>query len=64
MYLQTSKTPTVQRSYHTRNLLFVFSLEQNPQISSSVNVFHHGHTHNYSIRSGSKNILDIPYSQT
>ena len=23
-----------------------------------------GHTHNYSTRSASKNILDIPYSQT
>ena len=47
-----------------QNCLFVFSLEQNPQLLSSFKVFHCGHNHNYSTRSASKNILDIPYSQT
>ena len=32
-------------------------------LSSFKNV-HSGHTHNYSTRSASKDILDIPYSQT
>ena len=47
-----------------QNCLFVFSLEQNPQLLSSFKIFHCGHTHNYSTRSANKNILDIPYSQT
>ena len=47
-----------------QNCLFVFSLEQNPQLLPSFKVFHCGHTHNYSTRSANKNILDIPYSQT
>ena len=42
-----------------QSCLFVLSLEQNPQL-----LFHCWHTHNYSTRSASKNILDIPYSQT
>ena len=41
----------------------VFSLEQNPQISSPFKAFHRGHTHNYSAKSGSKISLDKPYSQ-
>ena len=47
-----------------QNRLFVFSLEQIPQLLPSFKIFHCGHTHNYSARSTSKNILDIPYSQT
>ena len=47
-----------------QNCLFVFSLEQNPQLLSSFKIFHCGHAHNYSTRSASKNILDILYSQT
>ena len=47
-----------------QNCLFVFLLEQNPQLLSSFKIFRCGHTHNYATRSASKNILDIPYSQT
>ena len=46
-----------------QNCLFVFSLEQNPQLLSSFKIFHCGHTHNYSTRSANKNILDMPFSQ-
>ena len=30
-----------------KNSLFVFPLEQNPQLLSSFKIFHCGHTHNY-----------------
>ena len=40
----------------------MFSLVQNPQLSSSFKNVHCGHTHNFSTRSASKHILDIPYS--
>ena len=42
----------------------MFSLDKNPQLLFSFNFFHCGHTHSYSKRSASNNILDIPYSQT
>ena len=47
-----------------QNCLFVFLLEQNPQLLSSFKISDCGHTHNYSAGSANKNILDIPYSQT
>ena len=47
-----------------QNCLFVFLLEQNPQLLSSFKIFHCGHTYNYSTRSSNKNISDIPYSRT
>ena len=45
-----------------QNRFFVFV--QNAQLLSSFKIFHCGHTRNYAIRSASKKILDIPYSQT
>ena len=47
-----------------QNCIFVFSLKQSPQLLFSSKIFHCGHTQHFSTKSASKNILDIPYSQT
>lgn len=54
----------MQRPYPTIKLPVRVLIDQKPQLPPSFKVFHSERTHNYSTRSASKKVLDIPYSKT